>query len=114
MIPLLASTLPEHSNDGYVAAAYIVFFAIVLIYVAIMAVRLGRVERKVEGLRGEIEKEAMPPARAGGIAVLDEPNPKPERSASGQERAPRGTLHGGGRAEGHTQGAPGKQAGETV
>ncbi len=51
MIPF-ASTLP-HSNDGYVAAAYIVFFAIVLIYVAIMAVRLGRVERKVEQLRVE-------------------------------------------------------------
>ena len=48
----LATTLPEHSNDGYVAAAYIVFFAIVLIYVAIMAVRLGRVERKVRTLEG--------------------------------------------------------------
>jgi hypothetical protein len=49
MIPL-ASAIPN-SGDGYVAAAYIVFFAIVLIYVAIMAVRLGRVERKVEQLR---------------------------------------------------------------
>ncbi len=48
-----APTLPEHSNDGYVAAAYIVFFAIVLIYVAIMAVRLGRVERKVRELSAE-------------------------------------------------------------
>ena len=55
---LLATTLPEHSNDGYVAAAYIVFFAIVLIYVAIMAVRLGRVERKVRDLSSqEREKE---------------------------------------------------------
>jgi hypothetical protein len=55
---LLASTLPEHSNDGYVAAAYIVFLAIVLIYVAIMAVRLGRVERKVRELSAhEREKE---------------------------------------------------------
>jgi hypothetical protein len=55
---LLASTLPEHSNDGYVAAAYIVFLAIVLIYVAIMAVRLGRVERKVRELNAhEREKE---------------------------------------------------------
>lgn len=54
----LATTLPEHSNDGYVAAAYIVFFAIVLIYVAIMAVRLGRVERKVRDLSAqEREKE---------------------------------------------------------
>jgi hypothetical protein len=54
----LASTLPEHSNDGYVAAAYIVFLAIVLIYVAIMAIRLGRVERKVRELNAhEREKE---------------------------------------------------------
>lgn len=58
MIPALATTLPEHSNDGYVAAAYIVFFAIILIYVAIMAVRLGRVERKVRDLSAqEREKE---------------------------------------------------------
>ena len=47
----MASTLPN-SNDGYVAAAYIVFFAIVLIYVAIMAIRLGRVERRVRELDG--------------------------------------------------------------
>ncbi|MFZ1155462.1 MAG: hypothetical protein WAN93_11210 [Solirubrobacteraceae bacterium] len=47
-----ATALPENSNDGYVAAAYIVFFAIVLIYVAIMAIRLGRVERDVRTLKG--------------------------------------------------------------
>ncbi len=87
----LATALPEHSNDGYVAAAYIVFFAIVLIYVAIMAVRLGRVERKVEGLRGDAEKDAMPRARAGGMSVLDEPNPKPGRPDRGQERTLKGT-----------------------
>jgi hypothetical protein len=71
----LASTLP-HSNDGYVAAAYIVFFAIVLIYVAIMAVRLGRVERKVEQLRvdarGDIAgAEPGADARAGGARPSD-------------------------------------------
>ncbi|MGH2912501.1 MAG: hypothetical protein ACRDJ3_08505 [Solirubrobacteraceae bacterium] len=48
---LLATTLPENSNDGYVAAAYIVFFALVLVYVAIMAIRLSRVERSVRDLR---------------------------------------------------------------
>ncbi|MFZ1925728.1 MAG: hypothetical protein WAU42_06265 [Solirubrobacteraceae bacterium] len=104
---LIATTLPEHSNDGYVAAAYIVFFAIVLIYVAIMAVRLGRVERKIEGLRGDAEKSDMPPARAGAIADLDEPNPKPERPDRGQEHAMDGPR-GGGHPEGH------RQAGETV
>ncbi len=104
----LATTLPEHSNDGYVAAAYIVFFAIVLIYVAIMAVRLGRVERKVEGLRGEMEKDDMPRARAGGIADLDEPNPKPARPGRGQEHALKGAPPSGEHPEGH------KQTGETV
>jgi hypothetical protein len=88
----LATTLPEHSNDGYVAAAYIVFFAIVLIYVAIMAVRLSRVERKVEALRGDAAKSDVPPARAGGIADLEDPNPELERPDRGQER----TLKGAG------------------
>ena len=51
-----ASTLP--SNDGYVAAAYIVFFALVLIYVVIMAVRLGRVERRLQDLQERREDES--------------------------------------------------------
>jgi hypothetical protein len=58
----LATTLPEHSNDGYVAAAYIVFFAIVLIYVVIMAVRLSRVERRLGELRAD-ERNARGDAR---------------------------------------------------
>jgi hypothetical protein len=56
----LASTLPEHSNDGYVAAAYIVFFVLVLVYVAIMAIRLGRVERAVRTLKGTGELRREP------------------------------------------------------
>jgi hypothetical protein len=103
----LATTLPEHSNDGYVAAAYIVFFAIVLIYVAIMAVRLGRVERKVEALRGDATESDMPPARAGGMSDLDEPNPKHAQPRD-QERALKGVAHGEGYPEGR------EQAGETV
>ena len=55
----LASTLPEHSNDGYVAAAYIVFFVLVLVYVAIMAIRLGRVERAVRTLKGTPHDEGQ-------------------------------------------------------
>ncbi|HEX5307964.1 MAG TPA: hypothetical protein VFW38_02675 [Solirubrobacteraceae bacterium] len=47
----IAATLPESSHSGYVAAAYIVFFVLVLIYVAIMAWRLTRVERSVRELR---------------------------------------------------------------
>jgi len=42
--------LPLHTAGPYVAAAYIVFFALILIYVAIMAGRLSRVERDVDEL----------------------------------------------------------------
>jgi hypothetical protein len=55
---LFATAIPGSSNNGYVAAAYIVFFAIVLIYVAIMALRLSSVER---GLR-ELNERAGTPA----------------------------------------------------
>jgi flagellar biosynthesis/type III secretory pathway M-ring protein FliF/YscJ len=51
MIVLATQTLPESSHSGYVAAAYIVFFVLVLVYVAIMAFRLTRVERSVRELR---------------------------------------------------------------
>jgi hypothetical protein len=54
---LLATSIPGSSNNGYVAAAYIVFFAIVVIYVAIMALRLTRVER---GLRELNERSQAP------------------------------------------------------
>jgi hypothetical protein len=37
--------LPLHTAGPYVAAAYIVFVAIILLYVAIMATKLVRTER---------------------------------------------------------------------
>jgi hypothetical protein len=108
MISSFATSLPENSNDGYVAAAYIVFLAIVLVYVAIMAIRLGRVERKVEELRGE-EKDG-PLARAREASLGEDPNAldRPHAEGASQERTPMGTPHGGVHPEGH------KQAGETV
>jgi hypothetical protein len=51
----LATTLPQNTGSGYVAAAYIVFFAILLIYVAIMALRLTRVERRLRELQAPAE-----------------------------------------------------------
>ena len=39
--------LPLHEAGKYVAAAYIVLFALVLVYVAIMAIRLSRIERSL-------------------------------------------------------------------
>jgi hypothetical protein len=44
--------LPLHEAGKYVAGAYVVLFAIVLIYVAIMAVRLSRIEHELGELLG--------------------------------------------------------------
>jgi hypothetical protein len=51
-------TLPD--NTGYVAAAYLVFLALVLVYVAIMAVKLTRLERDL----GELDELADRPRTA--------------------------------------------------
>jgi hypothetical protein len=42
--------LPLHEAGKYVAAAYLVFLALVLIYVAIMAAKLVRIERELTEL----------------------------------------------------------------
>jgi hypothetical protein len=59
--------LPLHTAGKYVAAAYIVLFAIVLVYVAIMAVRLSRVERELGELltmaEHPVDAEEMPAER---------------------------------------------------
>ena len=44
----MTDTLPD--NTGYVAAAYLVFFALVLIYVVIMSAKLSRFERELSEL----------------------------------------------------------------
>jgi hypothetical protein len=59
-------TLPD--NTGYVAAAYLVFLALVLIYVAIMAVKLTRLERDLS----ELDELADPPGETA---------PEPERES---------------------------------
>ena len=41
-------------GDGYLAAAYLVFLALVLIYVAVMAIRLGRLEKELSALADEV------------------------------------------------------------
>lgn len=81
---LLAETpaLPLHTAGKYVAAAYIVLFALVLVYVAIMAIRLSRIERQLGELlelterlpaaedrssaraAGELKAEALDPVHA--------------------------------------------------
>jgi CcmD family protein len=81
MTVLAAPALPLHTAGKYVAAAYIVFFAIILIYVAIMATRLNRIDREVDELLERFP--AAPPhpelARPGPDSV--EEAPLPEESA---------------------------------
>jgi hypothetical protein len=53
--------LPLHEAGKYVAGAYVVLFALVLIYVAIMAVRLSRIERELGELLELSEATDSPP-----------------------------------------------------
>ena len=50
-----APALPLHTAGPYVAAAYIVFVAILLIYLGIMAVRLTRTQRELARLKRELD-----------------------------------------------------------
>ena len=55
--------LPLHTAGPYVAAAYIVFVALILLYVAIMAGKLSRIERELGELT-ELALAAREPARS--------------------------------------------------
>jgi hypothetical protein len=57
--------LPLHEAGKYVAGAYVVAFALVLIYVAVMATRLSRIERDLDELAerdraSETERSTQP------------------------------------------------------
>ena len=48
--------LPLDDAGPYVAAAYLVFLALILVYFAIMATKLGRIEREVSELTEIVER----------------------------------------------------------
>jgi hypothetical protein len=54
--------LPD--NTGYVAAAYLVFLVLVLIYLAIMAAKLGRLEKQTGELLELTRRDEDEPAPA--------------------------------------------------
>jgi len=60
--------LPLHTAGKYVAGAFVVLFALVLVYLAIMAIRLSRIERELGELlelsERQVEEDALP-GRAG-------------------------------------------------
>jgi hypothetical protein len=90
MTALLAElpALPLHEAGKYVAGAYVVLFALVLVYVAIMAVRQSRLERDLgELLQREQDAQgnetrpgdpARPAGSAGGAQGGTETDPSRE------------------------------------
>jgi hypothetical protein len=47
---LAAPALPLDEAGKYVAGAYVVFVALILVYVAIMAMKLARIDREITEL----------------------------------------------------------------
>ncbi len=59
-----------HEAERYVAGAYVVLFLLVLVYVAIMAAKLSRIERELDELvEAAAEREAAAPAGAAAEPV---------------------------------------------
>jgi hypothetical protein len=58
MIAVLATApaLPLHAAGKYVAGAYIVFVVALVIYLAIMGIRLGHTQRELRELKQEVEQ----------------------------------------------------------
>jgi hypothetical protein len=52
--------LPLHEAGPYVAGAYLVFLALILVYVAIMAAKLQRIERELVELSELAERRRAP------------------------------------------------------
>ena len=73
---ILAQTTPAlPDNTGYVAAAYLVFLALVLIYVVIMASKLSRFERELSELNELADRRGAatpPPAADADLAPEEE------------------------------------------
>jgi hypothetical protein len=94
--------LPLHEAGKYVAAAYVVLFALVLIYVAIMAVRLGRFQRELGELTQLAQRSPAQPTGAPAETTLTgvgpaQPNTAPGADDVGRPRsAPLGAPSGGG------------------
>ena len=73
MIVLGAPALPLHSAGKYVAGAYLVFVALMLVYVAIMARRLTNAERELSELRREAAARASEHDRSSEAEPQREP-----------------------------------------
>jgi hypothetical protein len=69
--------LPLDEAGKYVAAAYLVFLALLLVYVGIMAGRLSRLERDLTQLNADAaarddEREREQPKTSSSVAVVSQ------------------------------------------
>lgn len=71
MFSLLAATpaLPLDEAGKYVAGAYVVFLALIVVYVAIMAAKLQRIERELGELAGFAEQRNREHEEAERVAA---------------------------------------------
>lgn len=71
--------LPLDEAGKYVAAAYLVFLALILVYVAIMAAKLSKIEREVVELAELVDRqEAGGDGEAPPAAAAAAPAPAPK------------------------------------
>jgi len=70
--------LPLDEAGKYVAAAYVAFAVLLLVYVGIMAARLGRLQRAIKELADRAERRDN-----RGVA-----SPEPEQRSIGERIAP--------------------------
>jgi hypothetical protein len=90
-----APALPLHEAGKYVAGAYIVLFVIVLIYVAIMAIRLSRIERDLGELLSISTLDTPAGAHPDGRAQTGEQGPQPaDEPHAGRESTPTYSVKG--------------------
>jgi len=79
LLPLATPALPLDEAGKYVAGAYIVFLALILIYVAIMAVKLARIQAGLRELADYAEE------RNRGAAATAPPAPREGPEATSHE-----------------------------
>ena len=74
-----APAIPLDEGGRYVAAAYIVFVVLLVIYVGIMAARLGNLSKEIESLAELAERKGSDPPEPG-VATVAETEADPEEA----------------------------------
>ena len=76
----ITPALPLGEAGKYVAAAYIVVFVVILVYVGIMAVRSQRTQRELDELRRDVEAVKAAREQLGAYPEDGPGQAEPERS----------------------------------